>query len=50
MIDSVGLLSESQIDLMDAATLRKALIKLGLPSSGKISKLRDRLKRAIVEK
>lgn len=42
-------LSDSEIDLMDAVMLRKYLAAYGAPASGKISKLRERLKEAIAE-
>jgi hypothetical protein len=39
-----GRLTESQIDALDAVMLRKYLAAFGLPASGKVSKLRERLK------
>lgn len=37
-------LSDTDIEAMDASTLRRRLTKLGQPTSGKISKLRERLR------
>ncbi|KAL4421315.1 hypothetical protein ABPG75_010606 [Micractinium tetrahymenae] len=39
-------LSDADIEAMDAATLRRLLLGRGLPASGKISKLRERLREA----
>lgn len=37
-------LSDADIEAMDAASLRRLLLARGLPASGKISKLRERLR------
>lgn len=37
-------LSDADIEAMDAASLRRLLLGRGLPASGKISKLRERLR------
>jgi hypothetical protein len=37
-------LSDADIEGMDAATLRRMLVARGLPGSGRISKLRERLR------
>jgi hypothetical protein len=39
-------LSDADIEAMDAASLRRLLLGRGLPASGKISKLRERLREA----
>ena len=39
-------LSDDEIDVMDKAELRRALMALDLPSSGKVESLRERLKDA----
>eukprot|EP00884_Botryococcus_braunii_P021948 jgi/Botrbrau1/8437/Bobra.0237s0056.1 len=41
-----GSLSAAQVDAMDGAALRKLLVAKGLPSSGKLDKLRARVKEA----
>lgn len=41
-----GALSDAQIDAMDTAEVRRALMALSLPSSGKMSTLKERLKEA----
>jgi hypothetical protein len=41
-------LTDADIEGMDAATLRRRLTRLGQPTSGKISKLRERLREARV--
>lgn len=43
---ALGFLSDADIEGMDAATLRRRLAQLGQPTSGKISKLRERLREA----
>lgn len=37
-------LSDADVEAMDAATLRRLLLGCGLPASGRISKLRERLR------
>lgn len=44
-----GVLSDSDIDSLDAASLRRLLASYGQPASGKISKLRERLKEVQVQ-
>ena len=39
-------LSDADIEAMDAATLRRLLLARGQPASGKMSKLRERLREA----
>lgn len=41
-----GTLSDAQIEAMDTAELRRALMALNLPSSGRMSTLKERLKKA----
>ena len=42
----LGGLSDADIEAMDAATLRRLLLARGQPASGKMSKLRERLREA----
>eukprot|EP00245_Coleochaete_scutata_P000786 TRINITY_DN1094_c3_g1_i1.p1 TRINITY_DN1094_c3_g1~~TRINITY_DN1094_c3_g1_i1.p1 ORF type:complete len:410 (-),score=51.60 TRINITY_DN1094_c3_g1_i1:37-1266(-) len=44
-----GLLTDEEIDGMDSVFLRRALMSLNLPSSGRASVLRDRLKAAQIK-
>ena len=44
--EDVGSMSDADIEELDAATLRRLLASLGLPASGKLSKLRERLAEA----
>ncbi len=39
-------LSDADIEALDAASLRRLLLGIGLPASGKISKLRERVREA----
>ena len=39
-------LTDADVEAMDGATLRRRLGRLGLPTSGKLSKLRERLRDA----
>lgn len=41
-----GRMSDEQIEAMDTAELRRALMALNLPSSGRMSILKDRLRAA----
>lgn len=41
-----GALSDEQIEAMDTAEVRRALLALNLPSSGRMSTLKQRLKEA----
>jgi len=41
---------EFEIDSMDASSLRQQLSKRGLPTSGRIAKLKERLKEVIISK
>ena len=44
--EEVSGLSDVDFEALDAASLRRLLLGLGLPASGKISKLRERLREA----
>ena len=44
--EDLAALSDADIEAMDAASLRRLLLGRGLPASGKISKLRERLREA----
>ena len=44
--EELAALSDADIEALDAASLRRLLLGAGLPASGKISKLRDRLREA----
>ncbi|KAK9819742.1 hypothetical protein WJX72_001819 [[Myrmecia] bisecta] len=44
-----GSLSEAQIDAMDAVSLRRSLAAYSLPTSGRVAKLRERLKEAVAK-
>jgi hypothetical protein len=44
---AVGVNSLADIEPMDANSVRRALTVLGLPTSGKLSKLKERLRESI---
>ena len=44
--EELAALSDADIEALDAASLRRLLLGAGLPASGKISKLRERLREA----
>lgn len=44
--EELAILSDADIEALDAASLRRLLLGMGLPASGKISKLRERVREA----
>lgn len=44
-----GGLTEAQVDAMDKAELHKLLMSRGLPTSGKLDRLRERVKKHFVQ-
>ena len=42
-----GSMTDADIDVLDAASVRRLLAKYGCPASGKLSKLKERLKEAV---